>query len=119
MASVLEHRSIRFDKPTVVQAVLECRFRDQPARRAASVRRVEFVDGDDGVGVEVDLAGQGSTASGTVALNCSQLAAALLRFCFNRRTPLPKAAKKSIRTDGNAVFLEIEYGWPSTPTGWA
>ena len=116
MAGIVETRSLRFDKSAVAAAVFEYRCIHQPVLQALRIDLVEFVDGEDGVGVKVALDDRGGTENGMLSLNSHQLAAALLRFCFNHRTPLPRRARKSLRTDGQAVFLEFAYGWSAAET---
>lgn len=111
MATIAERRSLRFDKSSVVAAILERHHSIVPGNRKPLVRQVEITDGQDGVGVRVSFDSQIGAASDTLTLAGNQLAATLVRFCISRHTPLPRRARKSLRTDGDAIFLELEYDW--------
>lgn len=81
------------DKRLFRGATIDCHVRKHP--RVHAILEVERAGGE-----EID----------TVDLNASQLAAALISYCRERRIPLPRSAKKELDVIDSQLVLRLEVG---------
>ena len=105
-----ELRRLVFSKQELVEAI------DSHNRNAAeklppgSVASCEVRKEEDNISAAIEITDQQSGETQQVELNAAYLGAALLRFCIDKKIPLPRQSAKSLQVVGDNIALNITKG---------
>ena len=107
-----ETRSIVFSYDELLEALRE--FSEFSAKHISFKRIGECkVAGKGGVAVTATLRAKSGEAPAEIPISTSDVGAALLRYCFSHRVPIPRRAEKSLRIVGDNVALVLTLNSPT------
>jgi len=112
-AVMKELRCLVFTEQEVVKAVLDRRRRMRETLPTGTVLKVTYADGDS---VETTFGITGDDGSSQdMVLPETEVAAALVAYCMNRRIPLPVASDKMLYIINGALTLMITMNFNKAP----
>ena len=105
--TITERRQLVFSKNVVLDALLSGDQANQGWLCRAAIQGISIRRADDGPRVVVVAERNGQSRWVEEEFGAAQIAATLIRYCRAQGIPLPRAAKKSIDIQGEAICLNI------------
>lgn len=109
-----ELRKLVFDDDEIMAAAYDYCLRSKINMPQAPVEAVVISDNDDSV-VVLRFSSENPQDTKEVSLSRDQVGAALIKYCSNNKTPLPRSAQKILKVDGNEISMMVSIQWDTKP----
>jgi hypothetical protein len=107
-----ELRKIVFSNSELIDAIegfARHTKKSMPAGKVVGCR----VDGKDRITIALSVHHPAEGSKHTVTFDHASIAAALIRFCMEKKIPMPRTAEKSVERSGDGVALTLKIGGPA------
>lgn len=102
-----ELRKLVFSKQELEAAIIAHNRSAAEKLPSGPVTKCEVQKPDDVIKVALEVTDQRTGETHKIDLNSAYLAAALLRFCIEKKIPLPRDSSKSLQVVGDSLALNV------------